>query len=61
MGSRTYVPTLIRSLTAVCVYITRYNSTLRDNMPSPEAEDALEAVSAACEALLALIEIEVNP
>lgn len=61
MGSRTYIPTLVRLASALCIYITRYNSTLRDNMPSQEAVDALDALNLACEALLALVEIEVKP
>lgn len=61
MGSRTYVPTLIRMLRKLCLYITRYAPVLRGHLTGPQ-QALLDEVMAACTALTESIgELPVNP
>jgi len=61
MGSRTYLPTLIAITYSLCRYITRYDSTIRENLTTDEQKNALTAVNVACTALIQLVELDVNP
>lgn len=53
---KTYIPKLLSLLRAVCIYITRYETKISKFL-SPAQKDALMAVSAACSAFLAIVEI----
>lgn len=55
--ARTYIPTLIRFLRRVCVYVARYRDTLVEYLPDGGAA-ALDAVIIACEALILLSGLE---
>lgn len=55
--ARTYIPTLVRILQGVCLYITRYRKQLDSFLGSPEKKAALDAVALACEAFTALVDI----
>lgn len=56
MPTRTYIPELVRIVTAVCRYIGRWNVKIRENLP-PEAIPAFDNLSAACEAFIIAVEI----
>lgn len=64
MAARTYLPTLVRTLKSVCVYITRYRSQITSFLRTRYGENAviaLDAVMVACDAFTALVELDVNP
>lgn len=58
--ARTYLPTLVRILHAVCVYIARYREKIVGNLP-PDSEPLVDAVIIACNALMDVINIPVEP
>lgn len=49
--AKTYVPTLIRLVHALCMYITRYQDRIRSNLAG-DALAAFDALSAACTAFV---------
>jgi len=57
MGYRTYIPTLVRAVRRICIYITKYYATIRDASTSQAQLDALDALNGACTAFLAVYEI----
>lgn len=58
---RTYLPTLVAIATTLCRYITRHRDTIRANLPSDEARNALDALNTACTVLIDLVELPINP
>lgn len=60
MAERTFVPTLIRMVKQLCVYMTRYGNIIRENLP-PAAQEPFSELQAACSALLENVTIDVNP
>lgn len=48
MGSRTYLPTLFAIVHQLCVFIARYDSTIRANL-SGDALTAYNALHVACD------------
>jgi len=55
MAAKTFLPRLLDLLRATCRYITRYELTIRENIP-PEHEDKLDAVLVACAALAVVLD-----
>lgn len=51
MASRTYIPTLVRILRGVCIYITKYRATLEEHL-NTEQKEKLALLMVACEAFL---------
>jgi len=49
-GRKTYLPTLLKLLVHVCTYITKYQDTIKANIPETSAP-LVDAVVAACAAL----------
>ena len=56
MGSRTYLPTLVGILQKLCVYMTRYDRQIRDNL-DPDWIPAFNALQLACSAFMALVNL----
>lgn len=56
MGHLTYLPSLIRFLRQICVYIVRYDKTIRENLP-PTAIEPYNALKESCDALLEQIDL----
>lgn len=50
-GKRTYLPTLLKLVRTLCVYITRHSETIRDNLNSTE-KTLLDALETACHAFI---------
>lgn len=64
MARKTYVPTLVRILHMVCAYITRYKVAIIAGLTALEvvqAQQKVEAVLLACQALTDAVDIPVNP
>lgn len=57
---RTFIPRLIYLIRLVCVYITRYRQQLNENLP-PTALPYLDEIMAACDALIAEVDIPTGP
>lgn len=51
MGFRTYLPGLLQILRITCRYIKRWETQIRNGLPSGNAQTALTAVLTACEAM----------
>lgn len=59
--ARTYLPTLIKLVRVLCLYITRNREKIRENL-SPEQRAAFDALADACQTFLDLMGvIEPNP
>lgn len=54
MARKTYIPFLVNLLRRVCVYITKYKSTLVTFLPEG-GEAALDAIVLACDVFMALV------
>lgn len=55
--AKTYLPTLLRLVRAVCLYTQRYDRIIRDNLDG-DALTAYEAFRLACDAFVVLIPVE---
>lgn len=55
LPTRTYIPMLIDLVHHLCVYTTRWNQQIRENIPDADVRAAFDALTAACSAFLALI------
>ena len=58
--ARTYLPTLVAIVRELCVFITRYQETIRRNLGG-EALTAFEAMHLACSAFLAAYDTPTPP
>lgn len=58
--AKTFIPTLVYMLRRVCVYISKYRSTIIAVAPEG-AENALNGIIAACEVFLDLVEHPISP
>ena len=58
MAERTYIPELLNILRRLCLYIIRYRETIKANAPAGTAA-ALDAVIEACNALTALLPVDI--
>lgn len=54
MATRTYLPSLIALVRTLCVYTTRYDSTIREFVPT-NALTAYAAMKSACDLFLELV------
>lgn len=64
MAQKTYVPTLISLLRKICLYIVRYQNTLKAAMIDfgiTDAEAKLAALMAACEAITSQYDPNIQP
>lgn len=53
---RTYIPKLLTLVRTLCIYITRYSTTIEKYL-NDDQKKALAALSAACSAFLTIVEI----
>lgn len=56
MGQRIFVPTLIEIARRLCIYMTRYNDTLVDNITTLQLV-SYEQLRAACNAFLNAMDV----
>lgn len=54
--AKTFVPTLLTIVHKLCVYISRYRMTIRENLPDEQAKDGFDVLADACTAFLDLME-----
>lgn len=59
MAAKTYLPTLVRMLRRLCVYIVRWGPQLRANL-TPTGRDLLDTIMATCEALIEDINLPIG-
>ena len=57
VGSRTYIPTLLMMLRALCRYIVRNRETLDKFLETPEKRLLLDAVVVACDAFTSAVSV----
>jgi hypothetical protein len=56
--AKTYIPTLVRILRRVCIYITKYRQTIEEYTPTG-GKAALDGIMTACEVFLDLVGAEI--
>lgn len=64
MANRTYVPTFIRMLRTLCIYVARYRNTLvsfLDDFGVTNPSAKVDAVVSACEAITNEYTPDINP
>lgn len=55
MAVKTYIPTLVRVLRRVCVYITKYRVVLEQFLPTG-GKAALDGIVTACEVFMDIVD-----